>query len=210
MNREKKLLAVSAAAILSLVLVASWTVLAGDGWPPEAYEVYSPAGAWTITSPGFGPEEFGVASYGAEDPTTGRVSGIVQTTGGDPTANGLMPDGESVTPQYVTFVRTGSDTFQKTGVFYVTRSAKPAIATWILILNATAKFTDGDTYEWDGTVSIYSAVEHPGHMFGNLPDQDRDNNGLPDEGQPPILCMPMNGVCHRIGVLPPCEPTAMP
>jgi len=211
MNRKRNIIILSAIGILALVLTTGWSVLAGDAWPPEPYQPYSTAGTWTVTSPQFGPGEFGVASYGTEDPTTGRVAGIVQGLGADPSLGGLAPDGESMSPQYVTFVRTGHDTFQKTGIFYAMNSAKPrAVVTWIFVLNVAAKFTDPDTYEWDGTLSIYSAVEHPGHMFGDLPDQDQDNDGLPDEGQQPILCMPMNGICHRIGLLPPCEPTPMP
>jgi len=210
MNRKRKIVVVSAIGILGLVLTTGWSVLAGAAWPLEPYQMYSPTGTWTVTSPQFAPGLFGIASYGAEDPMSGRVSGIVQVPGYDPNLGGLAPDGESISPQYVTFVRTANDTFQKTGVFYIVRSAKPHVVAWILVLNLAASFTDPDTYEWDGTLSIYSSVEHPGHMFGDLPDQDQDNDGLPDEGQQPILCMPMNGICHRIGLLPPCEPTPMP
>jgi hypothetical protein len=210
MNRKKRVLAVSAAAVLVLVLAAGWTVLAGDDWPPEVYQVSSPTGTWTVTSPQFALGRFGIASYGAEDLRTGRLSGVVELPGDDPTLDGLAPDGESVSPQYVTFVRTGGDTFQKTGIWYIVGSAEPKVPAWILVLNVAARFTDPDTYEWEGTLSIYSAVAHPGHQLGHLPDQDMDNDGLPDEGQPPILCMPMNGVCHRVGLLPPCEATAIP
>ncbi|OHB74888.1 MAG: hypothetical protein A2Z25_10720 [Planctomycetes bacterium RBG_16_55_9] len=211
MNRKRKIIVVSAIGILALVLTTAWSVLAGAAWPPEPYQPCSLTGMWTVTSPQFGPGEFGVASYGTEDPTTGRVAGIVQSLGADPSFGGLAPDSEWMLPQYVTFVRTGHDTFQKTGIFYATNSAKPrAAVAWIFVLNLAAKFTDPDIYEWNGTLSVYSAVEHPGHVFGNLPDQDQDGDGLPDEGQQPILCMPMNGVCHRIGLLPPCEPTPIP
>ena len=211
MNRKRKIVVVVAIGITALVLTTGWSVLAADGWPPEPYRICSLTGTWTIASPQFGPGEFGIGSYGPEDPTTGRVAGIVQSLGGDPSFDGLFPDGEWISPQYVTLVRTGDDTFQKTGIFYVTNNTKPrAAVTWISVLNLAAKVTDPDTYEWNGTLSVYSAVAHPGHMFGNLPDQDVNNDGLPDEGQQPIVCMPMNGVCHRIGLLPPCEPTPMP
>jgi hypothetical protein len=211
MNRNRKIVVVSAMCIVALVLATAWTVLAQGDWPPAAYQDCSLTGTWTVTSPQFGPGEFGIASYGPEDPRTGRVAGIVQSLGADPSLGGLAPDGEWVSPQYVTLLRTGPDTFQKTGIFYVMNGATPpAMAAWIFVLNLTAKTTGPDSYEWSGTMSIYSAVAHPGHQFGDLPDQDLDNDGLPDEGQPPILCMPMNGVCHRVDLLPPCEPTPMP
>jgi hypothetical protein len=211
MNRKRNITILSALGILALVLTTGWSVLAGDGWPPETYQSFSLTGTWTVTSPQFGPGEFDIASYGPEDPKTGRVSCILQTLGADPTVGGLAPDGKWISPMYVTAVRTGPDTFQETGIFYLTDDAKPrAAVAWILVVNLGDKGTDPDTLEWNGTVSIYSAMEHPGHMFGDLPDQDQDNDGLPDEGQQPILCMPTNGICHRIGLLPPCEPAPMP
>jgi hypothetical protein len=211
MNRNRKIVAVSILAIAVLVVTAGWSVLAGAAWPPEPYQSCSLTGTWTVTSPQFGPGEFDIASYGPEDPKTGRVAGILQILGGDPTVSGLAPDGKWISPMYVTSVRTGPDTFQETSVFYLTNDARPrAAVTWILVVNVADKATDPDTLEWNGTYSVYSAVEHPGHMLGDLPDQDKNNDGVPDEGQQPIVCMPINGVCHRIGLMPLCEPTPMP
>jgi hypothetical protein len=50
MNRKRKIIVVSATGILALVLTTGWSVLAGDEWPPEPYQAYSSAGAWTCAS----------------------------------------------------------------------------------------------------------------------------------------------------------------
>ena len=47
MNRKRKIVVVSAIAIVALGLSTGWSVLAGDGWPPEPYQVYWMAGQWT-------------------------------------------------------------------------------------------------------------------------------------------------------------------
>ena len=84
------------------------------------------------------------------------------------------------------------------------------IVTWIWVMNETDKWTDADTIKCEGTLSIYSAIEHPGHMLGDLPDQDLNDDGLPDEGQKPVFCVPFTGLLRRINLMPPCTPTPMP
>ena len=39
--------AITALAVLAVVLAIGWTVLAGNGWPPESYPVSWLAGQWT-------------------------------------------------------------------------------------------------------------------------------------------------------------------
>jgi hypothetical protein len=77
-------------------------------------------------------------------------------------------------------------------------------------MNKTQTWIDADTFSFEGTISFYSAIEHPRHILGNLPDQDANKDGLPDDGQEPVFYMPLNGICHRINLIPPCEPAPMP
>lgn len=51
-------------------------------------------------------------------------------------------------------------------------------------------------------MSIYSAVEYPGHAFGDIPDQDKDGDGLPDEGEDGVLCIQFIGVGKRLQLMP--------
>ena len=211
MSRKRKIVVASAISIAALVLTSGWSVLAGDGWSPEPWQVYSPTGAWIVTCAQFAPGEIAASTIGPEDPRTGRYSWTVRHINGDPTLNGLCADADGVSEWFGTALRTGPAQSQATGIMYLTKKNQPRdIVTWIVVTNRVEKWVDADTFDYEATLSLYSAIEHPGHLFGNLPDQDKNNDGWPDEGQQPILCMPISGTCHRIGLMPPCEPTPMP
>ena len=76
MNRKKRILAVSAAAVAAVALTTGWTVFAGDSWPPRPMEVYSPEGAWNMTSPQWPSGVVGTLVASPEDPRTGRHSWV--------------------------------------------------------------------------------------------------------------------------------------
>jgi len=211
MNRQMRILAVSAATIVAVALTTSWTVLAGNGWPPQPMEVYSPAGAWSVTSPQYPPGQVSVAIISPEDPRTGRFSFVGGPVNMDPTANGMFPDAEACSQWAGSGIRTAPDESQLTGILYFTKKNQPRdIVTWIWVENETDKWIDADTISCEGSISVYSAIEHPGHMLGDLPDQDLNDDGLPDEGQEPVFCIPFTALLHRINLMPPCTPTAMP
>jgi hypothetical protein len=219
MNRKKRILVLSAAAVMAVALTTGWTVpfaalrasFAGDGWPPQQMEVYSTAGAWSITSPQWPSGVVGTLVLSPEDPRTGRYSWVGGPVNMDPTLNGLFPDAEAMSQWSGTGVRTASDECQVTGILYATKKNQPCdIVTWIWVSSETNKWIDADTLSCEGTCSYYSAVEHPGHMLGDLPDQDLNDDGLPDEGQEPVFCVPYTGLLRRINLMPPCTPTPMP
>ena len=211
MNRNKRILAVSAAAVVAVALTTGWTVFAGDGWPPQPLAVYSPEGVWNMTSPGWPSGVVGTLVASPEDPRTGRYSWVGGPVNLDPTANGLFPDAEAMSQWSGSAIRTAPDECHSTAVLYVTKKNQPCdIVTWIWVMNETDKWIDADTIQCEGTVSFYSAIAHPGHMLGDLPDQDLNNDGLPDEGQKPVFCVPFTGLLRRINVMPPCTPTPMP
>ena len=186
----------------ALLLTIAWSAIAGNGWPPEPWQVCSLEGAWNIVSPDLAPGEILVGLYGAEDPKTGRASFLGRHANGDVSLGGMFPDAESGTSWFGTSIRTLPDTTQLTAVAYAMQDVKPrAVVTWIWVLNHTTTAIDADSSEWNGAISIYSA---------NLPDQDKDDDGRPDEGEEPILCIPVSGTAHRLGPMPPCEPTPMP
>jgi len=210
MNAKRNLFVTFVAAMLTLVMTAGWHVMANSSEPPKAWQVSSLEGGWNITSPDLSPGAFVVGLYSAEDLRTGRLACYYQGIGMDPTM-GLFIDAQSLSPFIGTAVRTGSNTFRMTAVAYATQTQDPAgLVAWIWMLNHEKTLIDTDTMEWSGTLSFYSAIEHPGHMLGDLPDQDKDDDGRPDEGEEPVFCVPMSGRAYRVMPMPFCEPTPMP
>jgi len=43
-----------------------------------------------------------------------------------------------------------------------------------------------------------------------LSSADADGDGLPDDGQEPIACIPYTITSKRVGLMPPCVPTQIP
>ena len=68
----------------------------------------------------------------------------------------------------------------------------------IAICNSTWRLTGPNTNEGEATVATY------------LAEQDADGDGLPDEGQEPVLCLPFTVTSRRLMMMPGCVPTPMP
>jgi hypothetical protein len=82
--------------------------------------------------------------------------------------------------------------------------------TWISVPSGTFEMVGPDTFEMSCVISFYSAIEHPGHALGDLPDQDKDGDGFPDEGEEAVFCIPLTGVGKRVTLVPPGEPSPLP
>jgi len=178
MNRSRRIVAVSALAMMALIAMTGWSVLAGDGWPPERYEVYSMAGQWTSaenTNTLFrvGPEDqFGV----------GLAESIKLSF--DPTVGGMIPTSVANTPVYQRYGRTGPNTWRLRGLMYFTDAAKPAPAILaIAVIDKTATMTAPGALEVTETVTMY------------LGSQDKDHDAVPDLGEKPIA-VDQRGTSH--------------
>jgi hypothetical protein len=182
MNRKRNIAIVSALGIAALILTTGWNVLAGSAWPPESMTVYSVAGTWFHTGEGEPADEIDTVTISPEDPRTGKGFIIHTDVNPDFTAGGEMAEADSWTPWYGTYVRTGPSTWQVKSVCYVKNDTKPKpTVLLILITEGTWTMTATDAIESVGTLSIYS------------PDQDQDGDGLPDEGQLPLMETPIAG-----------------
>jgi hypothetical protein len=166
MNRNRKIVVVSALSIVALGLTAGW--LAGDGWPPEPYQVSSMAGVWTVLGGNT------IITVSPEDPKSG--TGFVYSThiNADPTAGGAVPDATAEAPCIFKYVRTGPNSWRGKGVTYFTKDTKPQpTVLFLAVIDATITMTAPDKVEWARTNSSY------------LGSQDKDLDGLPDEGEKP-------------------------
>jgi len=178
MNRNKKITVVLAFGLVVLVLTTAWGALTGAVWPPTSYQEYSPAGSWTIahwTHP--------IATFSPRDAVTGTSSGIGIGVTSDPTAGGLFPEATSNTPEFYTAIRTGPNTDHVKGVKYVVKDGVPRPTILGIVVNEYARaLTAPDEIETsDVALSIYSGAA------------DKDDDGLPDEGEEPLLVVPLPG-----------------
>lgn len=187
MNRKRKIVVVSAIGLVVLGLTTGWDVLAGDIWPPEPYQVYSAAGAWSETSDLDEPGHITIVTLSPEDPRTGTGSVLVTEINTDPTFGGQIPEATSVTAWFGTYVKTGPNTGRSKVVRYVRKDekSKPVILD-IHVVETALTQTSPDTIE---TVGIWLAYS---------PDSDKDGDGLPDADEQPHLSLPITQYLKRI------------
>ncbi len=170
MNRKRNITILSAIGILALMLTTGWSVLAGDDWPPEPYEVYWMAGQWTS------PENTNtLLRVGPEDQFgTGLAESIKLSF--DPTQGGMFPTATAATPVYQRYVRTGPNTWQLRGLIYFTDDAKPAPTILVIVVaDKTATMTAPGELEVTETATSY------------LGSQDKDHDGVPDPDETPVF-----------------------
>jgi hypothetical protein len=184
MNGKRRMIVVSAIGMLALLVTTGWSVLAGDTWPPQAYQAYSPAGAW-IDLDGSG--DISIVTLSPEDPRTGTGCGIVTEIDMDPTFGGMIPEATSWSPGFLTYVVTGPDTARVKGVYYVKKDEKPKPTILnLLVIEMTPTMTAPDTMDYQATISVYDLAA------------DKDGDGLPDADEPPLMSLPLAGHMKRI------------
>ena len=144
-----------------------------------------------------------------------RQSGVYSTVSEwvNPTGNllGLFPDADKSPPYVGKSVRTGENTYSFTIMSHLMKDADPFdTITWISVPSGTVEMVGPDTFEMSCVISFYSAVEHPGHELGDLPDQDKDGDGFPDEGEEAVFGIPLTGASRRVLLVSPDEPPPLP
>ena len=182
MNAKRKVTLVSLTVLAVLMLTTGWSILADAAWPPETVPVYSMAGTWFHTCELNLPGEIDVMTISPEDPRTGKGFFTQTDVNPDYTSGGQMVEAESWTPWIGTYIRTGVNTWQGKSVCYVRKDTKPRpTVLFILIGENTWTMTEPDAIESFGTLAVYT------------PEQDMDGDGLPDEGQQPLMSVPSTG-----------------
>jgi hypothetical protein len=175
MNRNKKIVVVSAFGLVALMLTTGWGVLAGAVWPPEPYQEYSGAGTWILANP-----DHLILTISPKDPA-GVSSVIGMTVTPDPTFGGAFPQATASALACGTAIRTGPNTDQLKVVRHAIKADTPRPAIQgIVVVEETATLTAPDEMEFhDITVSLYSAAA------------DKDGDGLPDADELPIMVVPV-------------------
>jgi len=210
-KRDKKLI-LAVIGLCTLLMMTGWSVVAQDNnnLPPEPWQGWPFEGTWIFTAPQL-PDEVFTIQVNPTNQQAGISSIVLDVI--NPTGNyfGLFPDAEDESPYVGTALRTGINTYEWTITAYLTKDAEPFdVITWIHVVSGTVVMLDQNTFEVDSVMSIYSAVEHPGHAFGDIPDQDKDCDGLPDEGEEGVFCIRFTGVGKRMQLMPPGQPSPLP
>jgi len=159
------------------------------------------------------------------DPSGHRFAYVASGINGDPAFMGLFPDATQVATQIGTIERTGPRNFRITAVQYFWKPPGPGnenFGSWdrgqvlyFFVMSGTITLPDANTMVSNGSMAFYSrTVRGPvNHWLFNLwgitelHNQDKDNDGLPDVGEQPFMCLPIeNEVMKRLPVLAPCSP----
>lgn len=116
----------------------------------------------------------------------------------EPTVFGSFPDADYQSDHIGQTVKMGLNTYESTLVGYGTKKSElpgmlPEIV-YISVIYSKVQLIDENTIAGQGTHAFY------------LASADVDGDGLPDEGQEPIACLPYMITAKRVGVMPPCVP----
>jgi hypothetical protein len=207
MNSKKKL-AVFVGTVVGLMVtmgVVSYVVAGDEDWPPPSW---SPEGAWLNIVPLWDPnmghydDLMSITTLSAVNREGSRFTRVIHSAKpGDPTFGGAFADAYDVTNSIGTAYMTDWNTLESAGVSYglqrVEGNPLPQIA-YIEVLTSKVQLIDRDTMEGGGTVAIY------------LPHQDADGDGLPDDNEEPIICIPYTVTSRRIQPMVACEVPSIP
>ena len=206
----KRNIVVSMVVVLVLLLSTTvWTVLGGAAAPGNTYEStiirgegleWSAAGPWVCTVP----TPLGsITMYHIMYPLDSagkRYSGLLWEVNDDPTSFGALPEADQLLAWMTLTVRTGPDSFETSMVSHSTKKGKGPLRETVAIHigNCKWRLTGPNSNEGEATVANY------------LPGQDANGDGLPDEGQKPVLCLAFTVTSQRLTMMPGCVPTPIP
>ena len=132
------------------------------------------------------------------DSATDRVALVHDLADYDVTLGGLLPTAVRYTTAQGEAIRTGPRSFDYTLHFWGVDSSNRRVS---LVVSSGAKvFREGDCSVYDtvgGTLAVY------------LVGQDANGDGLPDDGETPVACVPIELTARRMRVLPPCVPSGV-
>jgi len=184
------------AALVAVVLAAPWKV--GDSAMRGRLPRYSLAGAWVVSVPLPEPLEgsfLHLCTLDPQDPTGNRYTLVLKHSQCSPTVLGAFPEPVSQSDSVGLEVKTGRNTYQFTTVGHATKPGDPLLGgvaemVYFSVMSGTMRMIDGDKGVGEATVAYY------------VPAQDADFDGLPDEGQEPVLSLGYTYTIKRVPLLP--------
>jgi hypothetical protein len=201
MNSKRNIILIAIIALTAGLLATTWRVMADIDPVP----VLVPGGIYTGVMPT--PPEFTFTTTVVPmDPAGNTMAFIMRNDNHDPTLldpNPPLSEADHLTDFVGNMVRTGSNTWDYTGVAYGTKKVegqgRPEILYVAVVQGTTTCTEDGNALTSEGTFALY------------LPEQDANGDGFPDADQEPAYCGPPAAfTIVRMPVTPPCVPTPVP
>jgi hypothetical protein len=189
--KSKRNLALAALAVAAGAIL----ILTQTAWSDRHHQPFKLEGSWLAKGTGAAAGQLWNYSYAPSDPSGREATFQGGNIVGDPTLGGLFPEAEHA-PVYVgRAVMTKRNEAAYTVITYgVKRVAAVPEVIWIGVDSGTIKSVSGNKTEVAHSYSVY------------LGAQDADGDGLPDEGQSPIACVPFQSLDTQLPLLPPCQP----
>jgi predicted ester cyclase len=165
------------------------TQLTAEEWPVD--------GPWITTVPTPMGNMIIKGIWTAQDAAQTRLSGEFEQINVYPLLIDLYPDSERVKFAGALAVKTGLNQYDMTAIEYFTKTVGPGHEeiVGLGVVSGNLELTGPDSVQGQGTGAYY------------LPSQDADQDGFPDEGQEPALCVPWTWTAKRLTLMPPCVPT---
>ena len=132
------------------------------------------------------------------DTTNDRVALNHDLADYDVTLGGLVPTAVRYTTAQGEAIRTGPRSFNYTLLFWGLDGANRRVS--LVLSSGTKLFREGDCGTYDtveGTLAVY------------LVGQDADGDGVPDAGEDPVACVPVELTARRLSIRPPCTPSSL-
>lgn len=161
---------------------------------------YSLDGPWITSIPTPMGNLIFAGSWRAQDRAGTMFTAEMEHVNTYPLLSDLYPEVDASKFSSVLGVKVGRNTYEMTGLEYHTKTVAPGHTeiVGIAVVRGTFEQVGPDLIQGQGTGAYY------------LASQDADQDGFPDEGQEPMLCVPWEWTTKRVTMMPGCVPTPMP
>jgi hypothetical protein len=188
MTRKRVIALLAVVGLVGSALLIPWTVVGGDddmGKPSKDDDGprFSRAGVWIGGD--WTSEYLWKETASLCDPAGKKLTSRLRFVNLDPVD---YPGADAVTDFVGKYVRTGKNTYDYTGIAYLTGPVGDVRnqVLYIGVMSGWGDLVDCNTWEYGG---LYGAF---------LADQDVDGDGLPEPGQEPFMRIPFEGVAKRL------------
>jgi steroid delta-isomerase-like uncharacterized protein len=163
-------------------------------------EEWSAQGVWITTVPTPLGNMIVKSIWMAQDDAKTRYTGEFEQISGYPLLIDVYPDLEETEYGGGLAQKIGLNKYEITNIQYFTKTSGPGLKeiVGIGIVNGTFELVSPDLAQGQGTGAYYMAA------------QDADQDGFPDEGQEPVVCVPWGWSAKRLTIMPGCVPTLLP